>query len=256
MVAEIINIPLFPYFGNKDNEMVDISKNLPDMNHIDTIIEPYCGSFALTRYLLTMYPNKKYICNDKDDLLIKTYKALQNNKICKELMNFFLKFEIKDKDHYDTFKKENTIKSFLFTHIIYKIRNGIYNENKHKFNERDINRLVYFNKNYKKINFICGDASKIITKYANTVKTFIFLDPPFLLTSSFYSNTKNEDLISFFNMLMNINKFKSKILAVCGDNFLLIPFYEKYKIQIKFKTKILYRGHKENEHENYYVANY
>ena len=75
MVAEIINIPLFSYFGNKDNEMGDIIKNLPNMNHIDTIIEPYCGSFALTRYLLTMYPNKKYICNDNDELLIKTYKV-------------------------------------------------------------------------------------------------------------------------------------------------------------------------------------
>ena len=54
----IVNISLFSYFGNKDNEIEIIKDNIPDLNNIDTIIEPYCGSFALTRYLLNIYPNK------------------------------------------------------------------------------------------------------------------------------------------------------------------------------------------------------
>jgi len=52
MKTEIINISLFPYFGNKDIEIEEIYANLPDMNTVDVIIEPFCGSFALTRYLL------------------------------------------------------------------------------------------------------------------------------------------------------------------------------------------------------------
>ena len=55
---------------------------------------------------------------------------------------------------------------------------------------------------------------------------------------------------------MKINKLKSKILAVCGDNFLLIPFYEKYNITIKFKTTINYRGNTSQQHENIYISNY
>ena len=251
---EIENIPLFSYFGNKDNEMKEIIKHIPNMNNTDIIIEPYCGSFALIRYLLKIYPNKTYICNDNDEMLIKVYKTLQNNAKCKELINFFSNFEIKNKEHYDEFKKENSVRSYLFTHIIYRIRNGLYNENKHNFNEKDINRLVHFNKNYKKINFIHGDAQTTFNKYINNSKAFLFLDPPFLLTSSFYSATQSKDLESFFNLLMNINKYKSNILAVCGDNFLLIPFYEKYKIQ-KYK-KNTNRGQKSQEHENIYVANY
>ena len=253
---EIENIPLFSYFGNKDNEIETIKNNLPNMSHIDTIIEPYCGSFALTRYLLTQYPDKTYICNDNDELLIKTYQTLQDNKKCQQLINFYKRFGIKDKTHYDSFKKENSVKSYLFTHIIYRIHYGMYDENKKRFNEKDINRLIHFNKNYKHVKFTCGDASIIINKYINKSKTFLFLDPPFLLTSSFYSFAKSEDLESFFKVLMNINNYKSKILAVCGDNFLLIPFYEKYKIKIKFKTTINYRGNTNNKHENIYVANY
>ena len=253
---ETLNIPLFSYFGNKDNEMDTISRHLPNMNDIDVIVEPYCGSFALVRYLLTKYPNKTYICNDNDELLIKTYRELQNNKKCQELINFFSKFKIKNKEHYDQFKKERSVKSYLFTHIVYRIVHGLFNKDKLCFNEKDINRLIHFNKHYKNIKFIHGDASKIIDKHKNNSKCFLFLDPPFLLTTSFYSATQNKDLESFFDLLKEINKYKSKILAVCGDNFLLIPFYEKYKIAIKFITKIKYRGSKNNIHENYYVSNY
>ena len=102
---KIQNIPLFSYFGNKDNEMDDIIKNLPNFDNIDIILEPYCGSFALIRCLINIYPNKIYICNDNDELLIKTYQALQDDVKCEELISFYKEFEIKDKDHYDTFKK-------------------------------------------------------------------------------------------------------------------------------------------------------
>ena len=36
----ILNIPLFSYFGNKDNEIETIKDNIPDLKNIDTIIEP------------------------------------------------------------------------------------------------------------------------------------------------------------------------------------------------------------------------
>ena len=91
---EIENIPLFSYFGNKDNEMKEIIKNIPNMKNTDIIIEPYCGSFALIRYLLKIYPNKTYICNDNDEMLIKVYKTLQNDNTFEEIYNFLLSFEI------------------------------------------------------------------------------------------------------------------------------------------------------------------
>ena len=48
-------------------------ENLPDMNDIDIIIEPHCGSFSLIRHLILLYPDKKYICVDNDGKLIKAY---------------------------------------------------------------------------------------------------------------------------------------------------------------------------------------
>ena len=130
MKKNIKNIPLFSYFGNMDNELNTIIENMPNMDDIDLIIEPYCGSFAVIRYLIDIYPNKTYICNDNDKMLIDTYNYLQDDYNCNELIEFYNNFEIKDKLHYDTFKKENPIRSNLFTHIIYRIRNGLYDANK------------------------------------------------------------------------------------------------------------------------------
>ena len=51
------NPALFNYFGNKDREIQIILQNLPNMNEIDIIIEPYCGSFSLIRHLILLYPD-------------------------------------------------------------------------------------------------------------------------------------------------------------------------------------------------------
>ena len=254
MKPEIINISLFPYFGNKDNEMEEIYANLPDMNSVSVIIEPFCGSFALTRYLLLHYPYKSFICNDNDEMLIKTYKALQYDDTLSELLEFFKTFEVRDKKHYDEFKKENSIRSFLFTHMIYKIRPGLYDRNKNKFNEKDLNKLIHFNKNYKYILFKHGDAQDIIENYKYYNNVFMFLDPPFLLTSNLYNKGAMSEF--YFIFLKDVNNIKAPILGVCGDHLLTLTFYEYYNIKIKFKTKINYLGNKSKSHENIYVSNY
>ena len=63
-------------------------------------------------------------------MLIEIYKAFQDDKICNELVEFFKTFEVKDKAEYDKFNKEKSLKSYLFTHVVYSIRNGMYNKNK------------------------------------------------------------------------------------------------------------------------------
>ena len=85
---KIINKALFSYFGNKDREIEKIMEKLPDMNNIDIIIEPYCGSFSLIRNLILMYPDKKYICVDNDEKLIQVYNdIIEDDKYNKNFNN-------------------------------------------------------------------------------------------------------------------------------------------------------------------------
>ena len=100
---KIINKALFSYFGNKDREIEKIMENLPDMNDIDIVIEPCCGSFSLIRHLILLYPDKKYICVDNDKQLVQAYNDIidddKYNKIISNLKNT----EINTKEDYNIF---------------------------------------------------------------------------------------------------------------------------------------------------------
>ena len=80
-----INHFMFAYFGNKRNEIINFY-NLLDFNNITTIIEPYCGSSAMSYYISTQQPNKfKYIINDNNKQLIELYKLLKDDNLLNEL---------------------------------------------------------------------------------------------------------------------------------------------------------------------------
>ena len=49
----------FSYCGNKREEVEHIY-NLLDLNNIDTIVEPFCGSCAMSYYIWTQNKDKNY----------------------------------------------------------------------------------------------------------------------------------------------------------------------------------------------------
>jgi site-specific DNA-adenine methylase len=129
---KIINKALFSYFGNKDRESKQIMENLPDMNNIDIIIEPYCGSFSLIRNLILLYPDKKYICVDNDKKLIQAYNDIIDDDKYNKILNNLKNTEIKTKEEYDIYRKINTTESYIYYHSIYTIRHGLFNRKKSK----------------------------------------------------------------------------------------------------------------------------
>ena len=78
-------------------------ENLPDMNDIDSIIEPYCGSFSLITYLILIYPDKKYICVDNDKKLIQAYNDIIDDDKYNKILNNLKNTEIKPKEEYNIF---------------------------------------------------------------------------------------------------------------------------------------------------------
>ena len=71
----------FSYAGNKREEVEHIY-NLSDLNNIDTIVEPFCGSCAVSYYLWTQNKDKnyKYILNDLDGYLINLLKIIRSGE--------------------------------------------------------------------------------------------------------------------------------------------------------------------------------
>ena len=71
----------YPYVGNKREEVEHIY-NLLDLNNINTIVEPFCGSCAVSYYIWSQNKDKnyKYILNDLDSNLINLLKSIRNGE--------------------------------------------------------------------------------------------------------------------------------------------------------------------------------
>ncbi len=64
----------FPYRENKWQEVEKIIKHMI-FRGVKIIIEPFCGSSAMSFYIATIYPKKfEYVLNDINNHLIELYR--------------------------------------------------------------------------------------------------------------------------------------------------------------------------------------
>ena len=91
--------------GIKTAKLKKIIANLPDMNNIDIIFQPRCGSFSLIRHLILLYPDKKYICVDNDEKLIQAYNDIIDDEKYNKIINNLKNTEIKQRKNIIFFKK-------------------------------------------------------------------------------------------------------------------------------------------------------
>ena len=62
-----------------------ISLTFSNFDNIDTIIEPCCGTSALSYYISLQHPKKfKYILNDLNKQLIELYTIMKDKAKCKK----------------------------------------------------------------------------------------------------------------------------------------------------------------------------
>ena len=69
-----------PYSGNKRNEVNKIYDNIKIQSNINTIIEPYCGTAAMSYYIWSLNKNKNYnyVLNDNNNYLTELYNVAKN----------------------------------------------------------------------------------------------------------------------------------------------------------------------------------
>ena len=72
------------FFGDKRMEAGIIYNEL-DLNGVDTIIEPFCGSCAMSYYIWLKHPDFNFVLNDKNKLLYDMYKIVIDDE---ELLKF------------------------------------------------------------------------------------------------------------------------------------------------------------------------
>lgn len=242
---------IIPYAGNKRLECKAIYELIKDnLNDIEYIIEPFCGTSAFSYYLSTLHPKKfKYMLNDNNSYLIELYNIFKdenktNNLITK--LNTYLPIDSKEK--YDKICKQKDLDGYVISNKIYSIRAGLYPQGK-KISEDIFNNMkkapiVDFLRN-EDIIITNNDYNELIEKYKDNSKALIFLDPPYLFTNNtWYSNPS----VKIYEWLCTeeLNKFKSLITVCIENNFFIKHIFKKYK-QITY-NKMYQPKKKKTEH--------
>ena len=215
----------FPYAGNKRNEVGNLLTYIESCNfdNIKTIIEPFCGSSALSYYISTKYPQRfHYILNDSDNKLIEFYKLVQNEETFRQF-NIDLNLKVQtiiNKDVYLEIKKENTLLSWFIMNKVCSFMPGLYKLN-YKAKEYDLLSypIVQFLRN-ENIQFENTDGTKILTKYQNDSNSFIFIDPPYISACNLFYKTHCTNIYEYIHN-HQINKMKALIILVLEDNWII-----------------------------------
>jgi len=247
----------FSYAGNKREEVEHIY-NLLDSENIDTIVEPFCGSCAMSYYIWTQNKDKnyKYILNDLDNNLIDLLKIIRSGEYkeiedeVNKMRDEILEYEndmIEAKKIYINYIKNGKVSGYLLGHKYHSMRAGLFPLR--EFKSRLKNKLdlsiapIYDFLVNANIELHSIDANKIIDENDNE-KTFIFLDPPYIASSNnFYSTDTGENICNIYEKLVlyGLKNYKCKILIAHENNWLF---------------KILFKEYVEKEKEKEYKKNY
>lgn len=234
-----------PYFGNKRREVEKIYNEIKDeLPKYKYIVEPFCGSSALSYYISTKHPKQfKYIINDNNENLIKLYKLSQNKEKYDKLIDELsvMKENTNTKEDYDKIVKKanDDYTSWVYINKIFFMRVGIYPLRKLKTNLIDMKEvpILEFMRN-EDITFFNKDAIEIYNEYKTNKKALIFLDPPYMDTNnSHYINPS----LNIYEYLSNneIQNEKAFIIICVKYNWIINCIFKGCKMIIydfKYQT--------------------
>jgi len=221
-------IHLICRYGNKETDIKFFKHLFPP--NVQTIVEPFAGSFAVSKYMYD--DNKKYHINDLDEDLFYIYQNHQNYKnfllqIKEDAKNYDLrrngkkegaKFlqDIKLKN-YDEKLLKHFIKHCVTSYSVWVTKSTNYNKNENQI----LNNATITNKDYM----------EILNQYKDDDKAFLFLDPPYLLSnnSSYVPQSENQDSTKILiDILEYMKTCKCKVMLVINKLYIITLLFKDY----------------------------
>lgn len=227
---------IFGYAGNKRRDVFTIVSHL-NLDDIVTIVEPFCGTSALSCYLSQIYPNRFiYRLNDNDSRLIELYFLLQNEEKTKKLEDEYNE-AIKDltKEKYYEIINSDTMVGYILARKHYYMRIGTFDTTRKptKAHFCDAHIVKFLRTETIELSNIDGET--VMKEYIQSPSSIIYLDPPYLKTNNkgYYSNHGNLFGIYQYLESPDIKNYKCQIYLHIIEN---PELYNK----IKFNFNLLH----------------
>lgn len=194
------------YIGSKHRIVKDIKKYIP--NKINTFIDSFGGGFSVGANVNAkhiIYNDINYFVSNlmKELYQLDTYSFLMYMKKIEKQFN--LKKDDKEsylrlRSYYNSIEEDKRDPRMLLTLILYGYQQQIRFNNSHEFNnppgirwfnDRLLEKLISFSRHIKSkdCNFMTHDYKSLGT-YINDTYTFMYLDPPYMLTTGAYNDGK------------------------------------------------------------------
>ena len=243
------------WVGNKWNERDNVINNL-DLTDINTIIEPFCGSCAISIQLSILYPKRfKYILNDLDSKLIEIFNIIKNNKWNDIVEEYNKLDQYMNKEDYYKIIDNNDIIGYILGHRHYQFRINYPPTNK---------KLIKLNNSYKFIDFILNEdvelhnkqAIDIINEYKNDNNVLLYLDPPYIKTRNidFYDNANKKDFLGIYNYLEFADITTRLYLNILRNDDLIRKYMNRYELIYEYSVK--YKQGKERNKKHIILSNH
>ena len=229
---KIKNHFFFAYAGNKRNEFSILYENIKDnLDNIEYVVEPFCGSSAISYNLSLLHPKKfKYILNDNDENLIKLYNIAKDETQLKKLEEDVNKIaKIIDKEKYNLLMKEKTFISYMIGQLIHTLRPKLYNL-KYNYNYIDLNNkpIINFLRN-ENVEIKNIDGLELIKEKLNNQNYLFIIDPPYIASCNEFYKSKTCNIYEYFYN-NDMKEMKSKIVFMLEENWIIKLLFQKYNL--------------------------
>lgn len=246
--------PVLKWAGGKRQLIKYIQKEYPQK--FNNYFEPFIGGASV---FFDLKPTKITYINDFNPEIINVYETIKNfpneliHKLEKHNRNhskeYYYRIRNLDRDEEAFANIDNISKAARTIYLNRTCYNGLFRVNrKGYFNTpmgRYVNPLIcdkdnilnisaYFNSS--KINFSCGDFSKILLKAKKN--DFVYLDPPYYpisVSSSFTDYTKNgfskEDQLRLFEACKKLDEKKALFMQSNSDCDFIWELYKDFNIE-------------------------
>jgi len=230
---------IYSYLGNKRNETENFLNNIK-LDNIKNIIEPFCGSSAISFAIWLEHQDKfNYYLNDSDKILIDVYDIMKNetiedieenvNRIGQNINNKDEWLQVlKNNDdiyHYIFFKKFSALGRYGFYPIDKK--NG-YN---FKITKETRQFIEFLKQPY--VHITHGDWFEVFEPFKNDETTLFMIDPPYIMAcNDFYSDKKLNMYQYFYDNKIENNK--AHIYLILEDHWMLRLLFANNNILLKY----------------------